>query len=43
MANAIHKTKPGDTLRSVSLEYYALGGPDGRIDEVALKKVTSAI
>ena len=43
MANAIHATSTGDTLASVSRQYYALEGPPGEVRDVDLKKVTHAI
>ena len=43
MANAIHKTEPGETLATIGAQYYALYLADGRIDGVALKKVTAAV
>ena len=43
MANAIHKSKAGDTLESISREYYALSDARGGVRDVALIKVTNAI
>jgi hypothetical protein len=42
MANAIHKSSRGDTLVTVSKQYYALDGHHGT-NVVDLKKVTNAI
>src|SRR5262245_56421515 len=42
MANAIHKTNLGDTLVTISKQYYAVDGHHGTRD-VELKKVTNAI
>jgi hypothetical protein len=43
VANAIHKSEPGDTLSGIAEQYYAVRRPDGAIRKIELAKVVSAI
>src|SRR5439155_681392 len=43
VANAIYKSEPGDTLRGIAEQYYAVRRPEGAVRKVELANVVSAI